>query len=79
MDNFHGKNVDIMQSAWERTASFPTYGNLDPCQHVQGHSPDLEEHAHALLQAQLAAVGHAGCQSFTGQLAYIKISLYLHR
>lgn len=52
MDIFHGKHVDNMQSAWERTDSFPTYGNLDSCQRVQGHPPDLEEHAHVLLLLQ---------------------------
>lgn len=52
MDNFHGKHVDNMQSTQERTGSFPTYGNLDSCQHVQEHPPGLEEHVQVLLLLQ---------------------------
>lgn len=51
MVTFHGKHVDNMQSAWQRTGTSPTYENVDSCQHVHGHPSDLEEHVHVLLQA----------------------------
>lgn len=46
MDNFHGKHVDNMQSARERTGSVS-----DSCQRVEGDPPGLEEHVHVLLLA----------------------------